>query len=239
MKSKITSYLAILIILLTSGPAFALGTYAEGRAIVKVTKMESQGIFFNSFEGEFEIATFDKTEKCDIEDGTCYTPGKKVVKFSIDSDNKAVYQFMIENMNRVMIIDYKIHRIEPVALKTSLEVLGAKALLPKQPENFVRRKRVSQSGTQGNKSIYGKFLKLEYRGTMVGTYEALVYNRQTDKILPVSISNETMAAYVKEAMGSSQEYYIGLSTQLVEMVSDSNIDVFEINYDKPADLAGD
>lgn len=239
MKLRFASILAVFSAFLAAQPVLALGTYAEGRAIVKVIKMESQGIFFDSFEGEYEIATFDKSEKCDVDDGTCYTPQKKVVKFSIDDSNKAVYQFMIENMNRVMVIDYKIHRIEPVDLKTSMEILGARPLLAKQPENFPRRMRVGQSGTQGNKSIYGKFLKLEYRGTMVGTYEALVYNRQTDKILPVSISNESMAAYVKNSMASMEEYHIGLSKQLVEMVADSKIDIFEINYDKPADLAGD
>ncbi|HBS05311.1 MAG TPA: hypothetical protein DEA96_10115 [Leptospiraceae bacterium] len=233
------SILTLAVMLFSFQSLLALGTYSEGRAIVKVIKMESQGIFINSFEGEFEVASYDKSEQCDMEDGTCYTPQKKTVKFSIDNDNKEVAQFLIENMNRVMLIDYKIHRIEPVSLKTSFEVLGAKPLLNKQPENFVRRKNVSKTGGAGNVSIYGKVLKLEYRGTMVGTYEALVYNRQKDKILPVSITNEAMAAYVKEAMNSSQEYYIGLSTAVVSGLRESDIDIFEINYDKPADLAGD
>ena len=68
------SILAITVLLFSFQPLLALGTYSEGRAIVKVTKMESQGIFINSFEGEFEVASYDSSEKSDMDDGTCYTP---------------------------------------------------------------------------------------------------------------------------------------------------------------------
>ena len=76
------SILTLAVMLFSFQSLLALGTYSEGRAIVKVIKMESQGIFINSFEGEFEVASYDKSEQCDMEDGTCYTPQKKTVKFS-------------------------------------------------------------------------------------------------------------------------------------------------------------
>ena len=227
---------AATLILFCHTSVWALGTYAEGRAIVRVTKLESQGIIYTSYEGEFEIATYDKSEKCSMDEGTCYTPQKKTVKFSIRDENKEIASFMQANLNRVMLIDYKIHRIEPISLKTSLEVLGAKPLLAKQPEDFKRREAVGKTGSQGNKSIYGKILKLEYRGTMVGTYEVLLYNRQKDRIYPVSITNEKMAEYAREAMNSTQEYYIGVSTALVSGFRESDIDIYEINYDKDAEL---
>lgn len=236
MQNRILYSLILIVVAFVARPAWALGTYAEGRAIIKVVKLESQGIFFNSYEGEFEIASYDKNEDCDMDEGTCYTPQKKRVRFSIREENKDIASFMQANLNRVMLIDYKVHRIEPVSLGTSLEILGAKPLIAKQPENFKRRMAVDKTGSQGNKSIYGKILQLEYRGTMVGTYELLIYDRQKDKVFPVSITNKKMADYARETMNSTQEYYIGLSTALVTGFRESDIDIYEINYDKPAEL---
>ena len=56
---------------------------------------------------------------------------------------------------------------------------------------------------------------------------------------PTQKAHQTGEKGMKEAMNSTQEYYIGLSTAVVSGLRESDIDIFEINYDKPADLAGD
>jgi len=210
----------------------AFGTYAEGRAIVKVIKLISGGILFESFEGVFEIASFDDSENCD-EIEKCYTPTKKQVEFSVRIENKDTIKFLQVNLNKVILIDYKIHRLEPIALSTNFEILKAYPfktnLVPDFPLKFV----VEKTGSR-NYSFFGKVLQIEYRGTAIKTYEGIYYDRQKDKIRPFSVTNKEMAEYVKKTMEYTKEYYIGISKSIVKGFRETTFDIFEINYKEQA-----
>ncbi|MCB1165742.1 MAG: hypothetical protein KDK37_01175 [Leptospiraceae bacterium] len=233
-----TAMLTLLVAMFASQPVYALGTYAKGRAFIVVTKLESKGVFFTSYEGVFEVASYDKSEKCDEDNEQCYTPTKQSVKFSISDDNKDVANFVLQNIGRLMIIDYKIHRITPIALSTDFEVVGAAAPLVQPKADFQRSIRVVQTGKSKNFTFYGKILRMEYRGTANKSWECLVYNREKDKVLPISITDEEMAKYVQSAMATAKEYYIGVSRAIFNTgaLRDSNYDIYAINYDQAPGL---
>lgn len=233
-----TAMLTLLVAMLASQPVYALGTYAKGRAFIVVTKLESKGIFFTSYEGVFEVASYNKTERCDDDKGECYTPMKQSVKFSISDDNKDVANFISQNIGRLMIIDYRIHRITPIALSTDFEVVGAAAPMLQPKADFQRSIRVKQTGADRNFAFYGKILRMEYRGTANKSWECLVYNREQDKVLPISITDEEMAKYAQGAMATAKEYYMGVSKAIINTgaLRDSNYDIYAINYDKKPGL---
>ncbi len=211
---------------------YSFGTYAEGKAIVKVIKLTSGGIFFESYEGILEIASYDENESCeDFE--KCYTPQKKQIGFSIYIENKDTIKFIMDNLNKVILIDYKIHRLEPIALSTSFEILKAYPFKANIPPDFPLKFIVKKTGSR-NFSYFGKILQLEYRGTAVKSYEGLYYDRQKDKVRPFSITNEDMANYVKKIMEYTKEYHIGISKSIIKGFRETTFDIFEINFNEPA-----
>jgi hypothetical protein len=220
----------ILFFILASSPLYAFGTYAEGKAYVLLRESGTKGIFIKSYEGVFEIASYDDDEKCKEEE-QCYTPQKEELRFSVRLENKEVIQFLQKNLDRVMLIEYRIHRIKPVALSTSFEVLKAYPVKASHGPDFPW-KFVSKITGSSETSVYGKVLRLEYRGTAVATYEGLLYDRRLDRVRPFSVTDESMARHIYRCMDSLQEYNIGLSRSITTALEfrESKYDVFEINY---------
>ncbi|EHQ05493.1 MAG: hypothetical protein F9K24_12035 [Leptonema illini] len=220
----------LLFILFAAAPLYAFGTYGEGKAYVLLRESGTKGIFIKSYEGLFEIATYDDGEKCAEED-QCFTPQKEELRFSVRLDNKDVIQFMQKNLDRMMIVEYRIHRIKPVSLSTGFEVLKAYPVQASHGPDFPW-KYVSKVTGSSETSVYGKILRLEYRGTAVGTYEGLLYDRRLDKVRPFSVTDEAMARHIYQCMDAQQEYNIGLSRSITTALEfrESKYDVFEINY---------
>ncbi len=210
---------------------YSLGTYAEGRAIVRVIKFVSKGIFFESYEGVLELGSFDDDEDC--EDENCYTPQKKQIEFSVRLENKDTIKFINTNLNKVILIDYKIHRIEPISLSTSFEVLKASSFVMDLPQDFPLKYVVKKTGSTNN-SFFGKILQIEYRGTAVKSFEGIYYDRQKDKIRPFSVTNKDMANYIKKVMEYTKEYHIGISKAIIKGFRETPYDIFEINYTERA-----
>lgn len=209
----------------------AVGTYAEGKAIMQIVKLEKRGILFDSYEGEAVVASYDSNENC--QEDACYTPQKQTIAFSVHIDNTELIQFLSKNLGRVALIDYRIHRIRSMSLGSSFQITGAKALRSSQPSEFAWKFVRPESGSRSF-SLYGKILRLEYRGTFVGTYEGLLYDRKADRVKPFSITDDLMAEHVMKSMQSIQEYHIGISEALVTGFRDSKYDIFEINYKERA-----
>ena len=214
-------------------PALALGTYATGQVIIKLTKFESGGILFNSWEGEGERATYDSSEECDDKKDECFIPKFETFNFSVREDNARVINFMRNNMQKEMVLVYKIHRVEPAALSTRFEVEDVLTRFDNPPTSLPFKKTAPLTGSR-NFSLYGRVLKLEYQGVTVGTYEGLYYDRQKDKIHPFSVTNEAMALHIYECMKYSKDFYIGISVAIVTGMRKSDHDVFEINYRESA-----
>ncbi|MFN3604155.1 MAG: hypothetical protein ACK4UJ_05565 [Leptonema sp. (in: bacteria)] len=218
----------LLLSLLFNFSLYGFGTYAEGRAIVKVIKLTSGGIIFESYEGTLEIADYDSNESCEnFED--CYTPKLKQMDFSVRIENKEVIKFLLDNLNKVILVDYKIHRIEPIALSTGFEILKAYPFKKELEGDFPTKLVVNKTGST-NYSFFGKVLQLEYRGTAIKTYEGIYYDRQKDKIRLFSITNESMANFVKKSMEYTKEYHIGISKAIIKGFRSTPYDIFEINY---------
>ncbi len=207
---------------------YAFGTYAEGRAIVLIKKLTSGGILYESFEGTLEIASYEESEECeDFEN--CFTPLKIEIPFSIRIENKETIKFLQQNLNKVVLIDYKIHRIESISLDSNFEILKAYPFKIELPPEFPKKFIVEKTGSR-NFSFYGKILQLEYRGTVTKSYEGIYYDRKKDKIRPFSITNEEMAKYVNSIMVYTKEYHIGISRAIVKGLRETHFDIFEINY---------
>lgn len=221
-------------ILSLSSPLFALGTYSEGWAVIVPTKLESSGIVFTSYEGTFNVAHFDRNESCDESENQCYTPKAKSYQFSIRDDNAATVKFVLENLNREMLIHYRIHRVEAAALSTDFEVVEAFGILQDYPAELKRQLVVQQSGSKRSFSTFGKVLQLEYRGRAVGTYEGLYYDKQRGKVHPFSVTNEEMAQHIIQCMRSTKPYYFGVTVSYVTGFRESNYDIYEVNFDGPA-----
>lgn len=228
--------LAVLLFILLSAPLYAFGTYAEGKAYVLLRESGTKGIFIKSYEGTFEIATYDDSERCEEED-QCYTPQKEELRFSVRLDNKEVIQFLQKNLDRLMLIEYRIHRIKPIALSTSFEVLKAYPVKRTHGPDFPW-KFVSKVTGSSETSVYGRILRLEYRGVAVGTYEGLLYDRRLDRVRPFSVTDEAMAKHIYRCMNAQQEYNIGLSRSITTALEfrESKYDVFEINYRERANI---
>lgn len=224
--------LVLLLVLASASPVFGFGTYGEGKAIVYLKSMSSKGIIFESYEGVIEIASFDEDEKCDKPED-CFTPLKEEIRFSVRPESKETVQFLQRNPDRVMVIEYRLHRLKPVALSTSFEVLKAGPLRETQPGDFAWMFVSKKTGSL-NYSVYGKILRFEYRGTAVGTYEGIYYDRKADRIVPFSVTDEAMARHVYLCMDSLQEYNMGISRAIVTGMRESKLDIFEINYRESA-----
>jgi hypothetical protein len=224
----------ILTILALSSRAYALGTYSEGWAYVVPTKLEESGILFSSFEGTFNVAHFDRNEACDEAENLCYSPKPKTIQFSISDKNAATVNFVQSNINKEMLIHYRIHRIEPAGLSTDFEIVEAFGIHPDHAGDLKRQVVVKQSGSKRNFSLYGKVLQFEYKGRAVGTYEGLYYDKQRDRVHPFSVTNEEMAQHIILCMRSGKPYYFGVSVAFVTGFRETSYDIYEVNLDKPA-----
>ncbi|AOP34744.1 hypothetical protein A0128_13315 [Leptospira tipperaryensis] len=221
-------------LLFFSSSVFAAGTYSEGWAVVKLIQFESRGLIFDSHEGLLEFTTFDNAEKCDASKDECFSPLKEKVEFSVRPENGEVVNFLNNNLNQEILVQYRIHRFEPVALSTDFEVIGAVKQLPSIPKEALDKIIVDKSGAKRNFSVSGRILKLEYQGTMIGTYEGLYLDEVRGKVHPFSITNETVATFAWNTMKFGTKYFIGVSVAFATGWRKSDFDIFEINYKSPA-----
>lgn len=224
---------AFLLVFLFSLPAFALGTYSHGWAVVKIEKLESSGLIFDSYEGVLQLHSFNSDEKCDEKKDQCFTGQPKKLNFSVQSDNTAA-NFINKNIGREILVNYRIHRFEPIALSTDFEVIEAKNLLTEKSKDLKEKLVVKKTGSERNFSVAGKILQLDYQGTFIGTYEGLYLDKKKNKVHPFSITNEKMAKYAWQAMQSRTSFYMGISVAYATGFRKSDYDIFEINYKEPA-----
>ncbi len=215
----------------------AFGTYSEGWAVVVPTKLEQSGIIFDSYEGMYDVVTFDRNEKCDEKENQCFNPKSKSLAFSIRPENARAVNFIQKNIGREMLVQYRVHRITAIALSSELEILDAKPIEPQVSKDVKRQVAVQKSGAKRAFSLYGKILLFEYRGRAIGTYEGIYYDKQRDRVHPFSVPNEEMAKFIPTAMASSTPFYFGVSVSYVTAWRESDYDIYEINYDAPAGAA--
>tara|TARA_B100001939_G_scaffold286204_2_gene256281 strand:+ start:29538 stop:30242 length:705 start_codon:yes stop_codon:yes gene_type:complete len=226
---------AAVFMLLSATPAMAIGTYAEGWMVVKkLTKLESQGIMFDSFEGEMIVTGYNEDEECSREDYECYTPVDRTIKFSVRPENKEVVNFLQQNKDGSFLIQYRIHRIENLGLQTDFEIV--KAIQPSaSAAEPAPSKKVDQTGSR-QFSFKGKFLQLDEQGTFIGTYEGLYLDEKTGKVHPYSVTNEGMAKHIYDVMKTGKSVYIGISDAIVTGFRKSDYDVYEVNEKEPAGM---
>ncbi|MEI1277507.1 hypothetical protein V6Z05_04215 [Leptospira venezuelensis] len=242
-------------VLLSQTPVFALGTYSEGWTVAKLTQFESRGIVYESYEGVIEVLTFDPAEECDETRDECYMPMRKKANVSVRPENADVVNFLMKNLNQTIVIQFNIHRIQPIALSSSIEVINAQYqenIIPhstpvKDPSGRItvwvqahdtshpiEKMVTNKTGGKRNFSVTGRIVSLEYKGTMVGTYEGLYMDESRGRIHPFSITSEEMAEFAWKAMKYSGKYYLGVSVAYVTGVRESHYDLFEINFREPA-----
>lgn len=210
---------------------FAAGTYALGRKIILLTKLESGGLMFESWEGKAFEASYSSEETCNDDKRECYTPTRKAFEVSIRPENGETVNFMRKNVGREMVVDYRIHRVEPAALSSNFEVLKVYGQSENPPANFVRRLVVEKTGSR-NFDVYGRILSLSYRGTVIGTYEGLYYDISRKKVHAFSITNSRMASLARDTMFFRRPMHMGISDAIITGARSSNYDIYEINYDE-------
>ncbi|TGK64845.1 hypothetical protein EHQ27_03020 [Leptospira wolffii] len=212
----------------------AAGTYSEGWTVAKLTQFESRGLIFDSYEGLLEVTTFNPQEACAEEKDECFIPTKQKVEFSVRPENADVVNFLSKNLNQEILVQYRIHRFEPVALSTDYEVIGAqiqeKALPKDGPDKFVGKK----TGSKRNFSVTGRILSLEYRGTLIGTWEGLYLDETRGKVHPFSVTDEEVAAFATSTLKYGAKYFLGVSVAFATGWRESHYDLFEVNYKAPA-----
>ncbi|EMY78945.1 hypothetical protein LEP1GSC060_0798 [Leptospira weilii serovar Ranarum str. ICFT] len=219
---------------LSFSSVFALGTYSEGWAVVKLVQFESRGLIFDSHEGILEFTSYDKSEKCETSKDECFTPLKEKVEFSVRPENGEVVNFLNNSVNQEILIQYRIHKIEPIALSTDFEVVGIQKQIATIPKEVPNKIIVEKSGSKRNFSVSGRILQLEYQGTLIGTYEGLYLDEVRGKVHSFSITNEEVAQFVWDTMKFGTKYYIGISVAFATGWRKSDYDVFEINYNASA-----
>lgn len=226
---------ATLLLALMATPVMAIGTYAEGWMVVKkLNKVESQGIMFDSYEGELVVTSYEKGEKCSEDDYECFTPLDKTIAFSVRPENKEVVNFLQQHKDESFLIQYRIHRIESLGLNTDFEITNA--IMP-SPEaaSPAPKLQVSKTGSR-QFSFKGRFLKLAYQGTAVGTFEGLYLDEKTGKVHPFSVTNEQMAKHIYDVMKTGKSVYVGISDAIVTGFRQSDYDVYEVNEEEPAGM---
>jgi hypothetical protein len=219
-------------------PLFSAGTFADGWAIVRVTRLENKGIVYRSYEGVLEWVGFDPDEKCDAATEECFLPILESRAFSLREDQSKLIRFIGENLNREMLVHYQIHRVTALKLSTDFEILEAYEISRRLPAGFPEKKLVEQTGDKRNFSVKGKFLKIERKGTAIKTYEIVYYNREKDRVHPASITDRDMAEFAIQTMHFDIEFFFGVSESFVKGVRESTYDIFEINYKGRAGLGG-
>ncbi|MCB1137796.1 MAG: hypothetical protein KDK23_03530 [Leptospiraceae bacterium] len=229
---KLTS---LLLALLTATPVLAIGTHAEGWMVVKkLTKLESQGIIFDSYEGEFIATTYNSDEKCSEDDYECFSPVDRTIKFSIRPENKEVIEFLQNNKDSSFLIQYRIHRIENLGLKEDFEIL--KAVAPGADQaSPAPSMTVDKTGSR-QFTFRGKFLQLDDQGTIVKTFEGLYLDEKTGKVHPFSVTNEGMAKHIYDVMKTGKTVYIGVSDAIVTGFRKSDYDIYSVNENEPGDM---
>ncbi|MGJ4745620.1 surface adhesion protein Lsa26 [Leptospira sp. SA-E8] len=242
-------------VLFSQTPAFALGTYSEGWTVAKLTQFESRGIVYESYEGVIEVLTYDPAEECDETRDECYMPMRKKANVSVRPENADVVNFLMKNLNQTILIQFNIHRVQPIALSSSIEVVNAQYqenIIPhstpvKDPSGRITvwvqahdtshpidKMVTNKTGGKRNFSVMGRIVSLEYKGTIVGTYEGLYMDESRGRIHPFSITSEEMAEFAWKAMKYTGKYYLGVSVAYVTGVRESHYDIFEINFREPA-----
>jgi len=217
-------------------PVSAAGVNTEGWAVVRVSRFENKGLMYSSFEGVLEWAGFDPNEKCDDRTGECYTPTLESRNFSVRETNEKTVRFIGQNLNKELLIKYRIHRVTPIKLSTDFEIEEAYEIGKRIPQEIPKQFLVDKTGKKRNFSVRGKFLKIERTGTVIKTFEILYYDREKDRIHPASITDREMAELAIETMKYDVEFYFGVSESYVSGVRESDFDIFEINYASRAGL---
>jgi len=224
----------LLPLFLAPAPAQAVGTYAEGSAVVRVAQFEQSGLIWTSWEGQLEWAGYDEGEDCNEARNECFTPELAQRKFSVDPENEKAVDFLRLNVGKQMLVRYKIHLVEPLSLDSDLEILEAQVWDERIPQGLPPLKKIEPTGSARNFSVYGRVLRLENRGNVAETWEGLFYNQQTGKVHPFSLTDDGMAQYILTAMGSSKMYYMGVSIAYVAAIRETGWDIVEVNYNEPA-----
>ncbi len=212
----------------------ALGTYASGRKIILLEKIESRGIFYESYEGKAYEAWYDSGEKCDDskEKRDCYTPTRRRFDFSVRPENAVTVNFLRKNEGRELLIEYQIHRVEAAALESSFEVLKAYAREDAPPTNMQRRLVNPDKSGSRHFNVYGRILSLEYRGTVIGTFEGLYYDMRKRKVHPFSITWPRMASMARDTMFFVKPIHFGITDAIITGARASSYDIYEINFDE-------
>ena len=227
--------LILLLILFFNSKIFAFGTYSEGWASAKIIQFESRGLIFESYEGIMELSTFSSDEKCDEEKDECYTVTKQKIPFSVRPENAETVNLLMKSLNQDLVLNYRIHRFEAIALSSETELIQAIAPVNSMPTELESDKLiVSKTGAKRNFSVSGKILRLEYQGTIIGTYEGLYLDEVRARVHPFSITDEKMANYAWNTMKSNMKSNLGISVAFATGFRKSNYDLFEINYKAPA-----
>ncbi|MDH5655993.1 MAG: hypothetical protein OEZ34_08805 [Spirochaetia bacterium] len=225
-----------ILFLLSAFPSVhAIGTVDTGWMYVeKIKKLESRGLFFDSWEGIFEVTSYDKKEKCDKKKEECFTPVDKDQPFSIRKNNSKAVQFLRKkDVEGDFLIRYRIHRIEKLTLSSRFEVLDIIEIEKKPPENFPRKLVVKRTGYR-NFNVEGEVLRFGRQGICFKTFEGMYRDKRSGKVHPFSVTQKEMADYVYTAMKYSEPFNIGISDAIAKAVRKSDYDIFEINYDEKA-----
>ena len=224
--------LFVWILLGSSSGLLALGTYAEGYAVVQLTRLEESGLMFSSYEGTLKIASYDEKEKCNEKDYLCYTPIAIEQPFSVRPENKKLVGFLKDNEGREMLVKYRIHRVEPAALSSSFELLEAMPWADNPADDMDTKFGIKKSGNLRSFTVFGRILRFDYRGTVIGTWEGLYLDAKRRKVHPFSVTDKRMADYIYKAIKSRRNFYMAVSVAYVATMRDSDHDIFAIDYKK-------
>lgn len=233
-RVRLAGVLALAIGLVSASPLFAIGTYSEGWAFVTLKKFEQRGIFIDSWEGDVALAHFDSGEACDEAANQCYTPTERILAISVRPETHEAVDVMRNNIGRQILIRYRTHRIEALALDSDIEILEAKLPETRSEARVAERKVVDRSGGRRNFSVRGRILQMERRGTAVKTYEGLYLDEQNNKVHPFSVTDGDMAEHIYAVMQQGGSYFIGVSVAYVTGLRESDYDIFEINFNEAA-----
>ncbi|MCB1324372.1 MAG: hypothetical protein H7A21_17525 [Spirochaetales bacterium] len=220
-----------------SGPLHAVGDYAQGHAVVRIDRLEESGIFFNSYEGVLSIAGYDEDEECEADQDECYAPMRESLEFSVDDDNRQLVRYLENNIGKVMLVQYRVHRMT-LAFSSDFEIENAWAWEENPPDGISLRETGTKEGSRRAFTIFGRVLRFEERGTMIDSYEGLYYNAQTGKVHPFSVTDESLAVYIRQIMRGSRQFYMRIAEAYVAPTRDSDYQLYAIDFERPPDTTG-
>lgn len=227
---------ALVVTLLFPATTWALGTYATGQVLVqKLTKIESRGIIWESFEGEAEVLFYNSSEKCVEKDYQCYTPVKGTLKFSVRPENAKVVNFLRKQKDKGgFLLNYRVHRFEAAALEENTEILDYQERVSGKPAGLEDRTQLVEKPGSRSFSVHGRILDLADRGTLIKTYEGLYEDTKNGKVHAFSINDEKLAQTALKAMTTTDPYYMGISVAVVSVWYSTDHFLFEINFKEEA-----